>query len=88
MVLLCGSTAAFGLYLLTRCAAMAPHRAASFSSLSNLTYPGLARLYVYRPQSWSVRPPTTDVVFPTDSTLRSPSSALVSPSRTSSSSER
>ncbi|POY75305.1 hypothetical protein BMF94_1676 [Rhodotorula taiwanensis] len=45
MVLLCGSTAAFGLYLLTRCAAMAPHRAASFSSLSNLTYPGLARLF-------------------------------------------
>lgn len=44
MVLVCGSTAAFGLYLLTRCAAMAPHRAASFSSLSNLTYPGLARL--------------------------------------------
>lgn len=45
MVLVCGSTAAFGLYLLTRCAAMAPHRAASFSSLSNLTYPGLARLF-------------------------------------------
>lgn len=44
MVLVCGAAAAFGLYLLTRCAAMAPHRAASFSSLSNLTYPGLARL--------------------------------------------
>ncbi|GJN90138.1 hypothetical protein Rhopal_003137-T1 [Rhodotorula paludigena] len=34
-----------GLYLLTRSAAMAPHRAASFSSLSTLTYPGLARLF-------------------------------------------
>lgn len=45
MVLVCGAAAAFGLYLLTRCAAMAPHRAASFSSLSNLTYPGLARLF-------------------------------------------
>lgn len=37
-----------GLYLLTRSAAMAPHRAASFSSLSTLTYPGLARLCVFR----------------------------------------
>ncbi|GAA5864930.1 hypothetical protein JCM3774_003912, partial [Rhodotorula dairenensis] len=45
MVLVCGAAAAFGLYLLTRCAAMAPHRAASFSSLSVLTYPGLARLF-------------------------------------------
>ncbi|GAA5827480.1 hypothetical protein JCM11251_003830 [Rhodosporidiobolus azoricus] len=45
MVLFCGSAAAMGLYLLTRCAAMAPHRAASFSSLSKLTYPGLARLF-------------------------------------------
>ncbi|TNY17338.1 putative AVT6-involved in amino acid efflux from the vacuole [Rhodotorula diobovata] len=45
MVLVCGAAAAFGLYLLTRSAAMAPHRAASFSSLSTLTYPGLARLF-------------------------------------------
>ncbi|BGP41308.1 hypothetical protein JCM10449v2_005285 [Rhodotorula kratochvilovae] len=45
MVGVCGGAAAFGLYLLTRSAAMAPHRAASFSSLSTLTYPGLARLF-------------------------------------------
>ncbi|GAA5974441.1 hypothetical protein JCM11641_003214 [Rhodosporidiobolus odoratus] len=45
MVVFCGGSAAMGLYLLTRCAAMAPHRAASFSSLSKLTYPGLARLF-------------------------------------------
>ncbi|GAA5849174.1 hypothetical protein JCM8547_006470 [Rhodosporidiobolus lusitaniae] len=45
MVAVCGSAAAMGLYLLTRCAAMAPHRAASFSSLSRLTYPSLARLF-------------------------------------------
>ncbi|GAA6049356.1 hypothetical protein JCM3770_007305 [Rhodotorula araucariae] len=45
MVVVCGGAAAFGLYLLTRSAAMAPHRAASFSSLSTLTYPGLARLF-------------------------------------------
>ncbi|GAA5857001.1 hypothetical protein JCM9279_007309 [Rhodotorula babjevae] len=45
MVMVCGGAAAFGLYLLTRSAAMAPHRAASFSSLSTLTYPGLARLF-------------------------------------------
>ncbi|GAA6019624.1 hypothetical protein JCM10207_006946 [Rhodosporidiobolus poonsookiae] len=45
MVGVCGGAAAMGLYLLTRCAAMAPHRAASFSSLSKLTYPGLARLF-------------------------------------------
>ncbi|GEM08840.1 hypothetical protein Rt10032_c06g2857 [Rhodotorula toruloides] len=45
MVLVCGGAAWLGLYLLTRSAAMAPHRAASFSSLSTLTYPGLARLF-------------------------------------------
>ncbi|BGP17511.1 hypothetical protein JCM10213v2_005544 [Rhodosporidiobolus nylandii] len=45
MVVFCGGSAAMGLYLLTRSAAMAPHRAASFSSLSKLTYPGLARLF-------------------------------------------
>ncbi|GAA6036702.1 hypothetical protein JCM8097_003437 [Rhodosporidiobolus ruineniae] len=45
MVLLCGGAAATGLYLLTRCAALGPHRAASFSSLSKMTYPGLARLF-------------------------------------------
>ncbi|GAA6009585.1 hypothetical protein JCM11491_001024 [Sporobolomyces phaffii] len=45
MVLFCGFTAYLGLYLLTRSAALAPHRAASFSALSQLTFPQLARLF-------------------------------------------
>ncbi|CEQ41175.1 SPOSA6832_02867, partial [Sporobolomyces salmonicolor] len=45
MVVVCGGAAWLGLYFLTRSAAMAPHRAASFSSLSKLTFPGLARLF-------------------------------------------
>ncbi|GAA5939860.1 aspartate/glutamate transporter [Sporobolomyces koalae] len=45
MVLLCATTAYFGLYLLTRSAQLAPHRSASFSSLSQLTFPGLTRLF-------------------------------------------
>ncbi|GAA5886468.1 hypothetical protein JCM16303_001420 [Sporobolomyces ruberrimus] len=45
MVLFCGLTAYLGLYFLTRSASLAPHRSASFSSLSKLTFPGLARLF-------------------------------------------
>lgn len=39
---LSGSVAAFGLYLLSRCAAEAPHRKASFFAVAQLTYPSLA----------------------------------------------
>jgi len=45
MVLFCGFTAYLGLYFLTRSASLAPHRSASFSSLSKLTFPGLARVF-------------------------------------------
>ena len=45
MVLFCAMTAYLGLYFLTRSATLAPHRAAAFSSLSQLTFPGLARLF-------------------------------------------
>lgn len=41
----CGMTAALGLYFLSRCAAQAPHRAASFGALSKLTYPKLGRVF-------------------------------------------
>jgi len=37
-----GSVAAFGLYLLSRCAAHAPHRASSFFAVANLTFPNAA----------------------------------------------
>lgn len=46
MVLFCAFTAYLGLYFLTRSARLVPqHRSASFSSLSKLTFPGLARLF-------------------------------------------
>jgi hypothetical protein len=41
----CGTTAAFGLYLLSRSAAEAPHRSASFAALSKLTFPRLGKLF-------------------------------------------
>lgn len=44
-VLWCGLTAWLGLYFLSRCAAKAPHRAASFAALSNLTFPRIGRLF-------------------------------------------
>lgn len=44
-VLWCGLTAWLGLYFLSRCAAKAPHRAASFAALSNLTFPRIGRKY-------------------------------------------
>ncbi|GAA6061147.1 hypothetical protein JCM10212_001747 [Sporobolomyces blumeae] len=44
-IVLCATTAYLGLYFLTRCARMAPHRQASFSSLSQLTFPSLQRLF-------------------------------------------
>lgn len=39
---LCGSIAAFGLYLLSRCAAYTPHRRSSFFAVSKLTFPKAA----------------------------------------------
>ncbi len=44
-VIWCGLTAGFGLYLLTRSAAEAPHRAASFASLSAISFPSLGRVF-------------------------------------------
>ena len=41
----CGSTAALGLYFLSRSAAQVPHRSASFAALSKLTFPRLGKLF-------------------------------------------
>ncbi|KDE05490.1 hypothetical protein MVLG_04178 [Microbotryum lychnidis-dioicae p1A1 Lamole] len=44
-VIWCGLCAALGLYFLSRSAAQAPHRAASFAALSRLTFPKLGRVF-------------------------------------------
>lgn len=44
-VFFCGGTATLGLYFLSRSAAKAPHRAASFAALSKLTFPKLSRAF-------------------------------------------
>ncbi|KAI5477022.1 alpha-1,2-mannosyltransferase, glycosyltransferase family 22 protein [Pseudohyphozyma bogoriensis] len=44
-VVWCGMTSGLGLYFLSRCAAKAPHRAASFAALSALTFPKIGRIF-------------------------------------------